>query len=925
MASKGGTGGRGGTESIEVDGRRLRFTHPDKVLYQATGTTKADVLEYYQAVAPLLITYAGRRPVTRKRWPDGTDDKSFFEKNLPSHAPDWVPRVAIEHSSRTVRYPVVDSPATLAWFAQQAALELHVPQWTLAGDEPGRTRRIVIDLDPGEDVDLATTAKVALRVRDLLSEAGLESFPVTSGSKGIHLYARLNKPVTSKGASAVAREIAKTLAKQTPDLVTATMKRSIRAGKVFVDWSQNSGAKTTVAPYSLRGRAEPWVAAPRSWEELGDGGLEHLHWDEVLRRLDTDGDLLEGLEGSASRGGGGKKGSAPSGKRSGAPAGKKKAGGKKKSSSSSQKGRPDRDGSDTTDAADSEGSDSEASDADASGTDRADGNRAATDPGCDAEPASADAVVTSLAEYRRKRDRRNTPEPFEGEVETDRDDVDGPIFVIQEHHARRLHFDLRLEHHGVLASWAVPKNLPTEPRDRRLAVNTEDHPLGYETFEGTIPKGEYGAGHMTIWDRGWYECEKWREDEIIVWLHGDKVSGRYVLVRTSAEKNQWIVQYMKDQSPDSFYGGRDNPKSSYPEGDQRAGGSGKARGRSSGTAASRGSGGASRDSDRAGLPDTPTLPMIPTAATVTELPDDKWAFEGKWDGYRVTVATSGPGSGVGSGPGSGQTRLASRNGNSMDWLAGGFPGLAEALERPAVLDGELVIPGPDGVPDFASLAKQAAAEGKDASLPPVELFIFDVLELDGVDLQSQAWERRREVLDLLAPAMREVDRVHVPEVLDGPGDRALAEAEEFGWEGIVAKRRDSRYESGRRSKAWLKEKLLTTTDAVVGGWRPGKGGRSGSLGSLLLGLPAETGLTYIGRVGTGFTAKQARALLDELEPLRRKTSPFVEDLPSDARRDAIWVLPKLVVEVRHQGFTEEGNMRQPSWRDIRRDKLPGDL
>ncbi|MEV8220982.1 ATP-dependent DNA ligase [Dietzia maris] len=872
---------KGKKESVEVDGRTIRFTHADKVLYEATGTTKADVLEYYLAVAPLLMTYAGRRPVTRKRWPDGTDDKSFFEKNLPSHAPDWMPRVAIEHSSRTVRYPVLDSPATLAWFAQQAALELHVPQWTLENDEPGRTRRIVIDLDPGEDVDLDTTAKVALRVRDLLSEAGLDSFPVTSGSKGIHLYARLDKAVTAASASKVAKQIAQSLAKQTPDLVTATMKRSIREGKVFVDWSQNSGAKTTVAPYSLRGRAEPWVAAPRSWEELGDGGLAHLHWDEVLKRLDSDGDLLDGLEGTGSGSGSGsakkkpakksaaKKSGSDSGKSSAGSASRaKKSGGGKKSSSSFE--------------------DEEPEPADTSPTDV---------EGCDAEPASEDAVVTSLAEYRRKRDRRNTPEPFEGEVETDRDDVDGPIFVIQEHHARRLHFDLRLEHHGVLASWAVPKNLPTEPKDRRLAVNTEDHPLGYETFEGSIPKGEYGAGHMTIWDRGWYECEKWREDEIIVWLHGENVSGRYVLVRTSAEKNQWIVQFMKDQSPDSFYGGRDNPKSSYPEGDKRARGS-------------------SRDSDSADRPDAPPLPMIPTAATVTELPDDKWAFEGKWDGYRVTIATSGAG---------GQARLVSRNGNSMDWLTDGFPGLADALERPAVIDAELVILGSDGVPDFASLAKQAAAEGQDSSLPAVELFVFDVLEVDGVDLRTQAWERRREVLDLLTPALTGVDRVHVPAVLDGPGDRALAEAEEFGWEGIVAKRRDSRYESGRRSKAWLKEKLLTTTEAVVGGWRPGKGGRSGSLGSLLLGLPAETGLTYIGRVGTGFSDKQARALLDELEPLTRKTSPFVEQLPADARRDAIWVLPKLVVEVRHQGFTEDGHMRQSSWRDIRRDKLPGDL
>ncbi|MGX1597877.1 ATP-dependent DNA ligase [Dietzia maris] len=907
MASK------GTKESVEVDGRTIRFTHPDKVLYEATGTTKADVLEYYLAVAPLLMTYAGRRPVTRKRWPDGTEDKSFFEKNLPSHAPDWVPRVAIEHSSRTVRYPVLDSPATLAWFAQQAALELHVPQWTLENDEPGRTRRIVIDLDPGEDVDLDTTAKVALRVRDLLSEAGLDSFPVTSGSKGIHLYARLDKAVTAASASKVAKQIAQSLAKQTPDLVTATMKRSIREGKVFVDWSQNSGAKTTVAPYSLRGRAEPWVAAPRSWEELGDGGLAHLHWDDVLQRLDSDGDLLDGLENSGSGSGAGS-GSAkkkPAKKSAAKKTPAKKSGSENGKSSASSASRAKKSGSGKK----SSSSSSDDEDPEPAATASTDDNTTqSTDvEGCNAEPASEDAVVTSLAEYRRKRDRRKTPEPFDGEAEIDRDDVDGPIFVIQEHHARRLHFDLRLEHHGVLASWAVPKNLPTEPKDRRLAVNTEDHPLGYETFEGTIPKGEYGAGHMTIWDQGWYECEKWREDEIIVWLHGDKVSGRYVLVRTSAEKNQWIVQYMKDQSPDSFYGGRDNPKSSYPEDDKRARGSG---GRSSGGSGGAASQGSSRDSDMADRPDAPPLPMIPTAATVTELPDDKWAFEGKWDGYRVTIATSGAG---------GQARLISRNGNSMDWLTDGFPGLADALERPAVIDAELVILGSDGVPDFASLAKQAAAEGQDSSLPAVELFVFDVLEVDGVDLRTQAWERRREVLDLLAPALTGVDRVHVPAVLDGPGDRALAEAEEFGWEGIVAKRRDSRYESGRRSKAWLKEKLLTTTEAVVGGWRPGKGGRSGSLGSLLLGLPAETGLTYIGRVGTGFSDKQARALLEELEPLTRKTSPFVEQLPADARRDAIWVLPKLVVEVRHQGFTEDGHMRQSSWRDIRRDKLPGDL
>ncbi|NLD86487.1 MAG: ATP-dependent DNA ligase, partial [Actinomycetales bacterium] len=363
MATEGSERSGSSDGSIEVDGRSVRFTHPDKELY-ASGTTKSDVLDYFLTVAPLLITYAGGRPVTRKRWPDGTAEKSFFEKNLPGHTPDWVPRVSIEHTRRTVDYPVLDSPATLAWFAQQAALEMHVPQWTLEHEEPGRTRRIVIDLDPGEGVDLDATARVALLVRDLLTDAGLDSYPVTSGSKGIHLYARLDKAVSARGASAVARRIATSLEKQYPDLVTASMKRSIRPGKVFVDWSQNSGAKTTVAPYSLRGRAEPWVAAPRTWEELGDGGLGHLHRTEVLTRLDAQGDLLEGLEVGAGQG-----------TRRSVSASRARASGRRRASSSSPS------------------SSSPSSSSDSSGDD---------DP---ERHTPTDPVVTDLAEYRRKRDR----------------------------------------------------------------------------------------------------------------------------------------------------------------------------------------------------------------------------------------------------------------------------------------------------------------------------------------------------------------------------------------------------------------------------------------------------------------------------------------------------------------------------------------
>src|SRR5699024_1264040 len=361
------------------------------------------------------------------------------------------------------------------------------------------------------------------------------------------------------------------------------------------------------------------------------GGLTQLHWDEVLKRLDSDGDLLAGLEGSAR--GGAKTGGATKKARS-----TKKPGATRRASRSKKSG----------------GSKSDSSSSDDDDSHRGDTDRADTETETD-----TDAVVTDLDEYRRKRDRRRTPEPFGDE--TGRDEAAGPVFVIQEHHARRLHYDFRLEHDGVLVSWAVPKNLPTEPRDRRLAVHTEDHPLGYETFEGRIPRGEYGAGTVSVWDHGVYECEKWHDDEVIVWLSGEQVSGRYVLVRTNAEKNQWIVQYMLDQSR-----------------------------------------GEAQSQDR---PAAPPLPMIPTAGTVTTLTDEKWAFEGKWDGYRVTASTDGA-----------QTRLVSRNGKDMTWLSDGFPGLAEALEAPAVIDGELVVPDEAGVPDFASLAKQAAAEGKERSV-----------------------------------------------------------------------------------------------------------------------------------------------------------------------------------------------------------------
>ena len=260
-------------QAITVDGHRLVLTNLDKVLYPETGTTKADVLAYYAGIADVLIPHTTDRPATRKRWVGGVGTADhpgqvFFQKNLDESAPSWVKRRAIEHKDHTNEYPLVNNLATLIWLGQIAALEIHVPQWKF-----GRTGiirnpdRLVLDLDPGEGAGLQECAEVARYARAILEDVGLDPVPVTSGSKGIHLYAALDGELTSDRASEFAHELARALEADHPDLIVSDMKKSLRGGKVLVDWSQNNASKTTIAPYSLRGQWRPFVAAPRTWRD----------------------------------------------------------------------------------------------------------------------------------------------------------------------------------------------------------------------------------------------------------------------------------------------------------------------------------------------------------------------------------------------------------------------------------------------------------------------------------------------------------------------------------------------------------------------------------------------------------------------------------------------------------------------------------
>lgn len=290
----------------EVDGHRLTLSNLDKVLFPASGTTKGEVINYYVQIAPVLLPHIADRAVTRIRWPHGVQDNSFFEKNAPSGAPSWLRTASVPTTGgRTangeageIRYPIIDGLAPLVYLANLASLELHVHQWRVSSaGVPKSPDRLVIDLDPGDGAGLEQCCEVALLVREALIERDLDAHPVTSGSKGLHLYAPLPGELDSDGTTALAKEIAEGLQGAHPQLVTATMTKARRAGKVFLDWSQNAGSKTTIAPYSLRGRERPTVATPVTWDEVGGGAedplaLRQFTFTEVLARVAEHGDLF---------------------------------------------------------------------------------------------------------------------------------------------------------------------------------------------------------------------------------------------------------------------------------------------------------------------------------------------------------------------------------------------------------------------------------------------------------------------------------------------------------------------------------------------------------------------------------------------------------------------------------------------------------
>ncbi|HEX9380686.1 MAG TPA: DNA ligase D [Gaiellaceae bacterium] len=465
-----------------------------------------------------------------------------------------------------------------------------------------------------------------------------------------------------------------------------------------------------------------------------------------------------------------------------------------------------------------------------------------------------------LSDYRRKRDPKKTPEPFGAKKRKTKE----PIFVVQRHDARRLHYDFRLERDGALASWAVPKGVPLEPGQQNLAVHVEDHPLEYAGFEGEIPKGQYGAGTVEIWDSGTYELlDEKKDGGLTVRLKGERLDGIWALVpaHLSGDEKNWLILRKREESAPA---------------PRRSGG-------------------------------TTYLPMLATLAE--DVPRGSgWAFEVKWDGYRAiaTVAAS-------------EASLTSRNGKD---LTGRFSHvakeIAKAVKTPdCVLDGEVCALDESGRSSFSAMQQGKAGT-------PLVYYVFDVLEVEGESLVELPLVERRKRLEKLLDKRNRT--VRLSESFDD-GAALLQAAKEQQLEGIIVKRLDSRYAQGRRTRDWLKIKTHGEQEFVIAGFTKGTGRRASSFGSLVLGYYQGDELVYAGNVGTGFNSKEIDKLLDKLRPLKRSSSPFreVPKMPKVRKSDVIWVEPELVCQVEFAEWTHDGRLRAPSYKGLREDKPAEDV
>ncbi|MBN8578418.1 MAG: non-homologous end-joining DNA ligase [Cytophagales bacterium] len=763
-----------------VGKRKLELSNLEKILFPEDGVTKAEIIEYYLKIAPTLLQHVKGRALTLIRFPDGIHGESFYQKNRPEWAPDWLEFVKLGKEEKK-DYIIATEPASLVWLANLASLELH----QLHSRKPDfeHPDYMVFDLDPPEGYDFPKIAMLAQVLRAYIESFGYTCFVKTTGGKGIHICCPLEPRWDFHTVFEAAQTIALPFTERFPKETTLHIKKEARKGRVLIDIFRIRSGQSIVSPYSLRGRVGAPVSMPLTWDELAQlkSPLE-FNINNAVDRVVQHGDAWEGMDAFAVE-----------------------IHTHRKAKVVKEKKLP-------------------------------------------LNPKHK--TPEQLESYEKKRDFKKTPEPEARIIEGS-----GTSFVIHRHHATHLHYDLRLEQDGVLRSWAVPRGMPPHPGIKRLAVQTEDHPMKYLTFDGVIPKGQYGAGEMWIYALGKYQITKDKKDGFYFRLSSKEINGEYRIYKIKAK--EWLLERV------------DTPQVNY-------------------------------------LQDI-IEPMLSGSADKPPV-GDAYLHEIKWDGIRALIAVE-----------DGQVRIRTRNHNDVTNQFPELTVADKSFRATCGLfDAEIVCLDKTGKADFKKVIHRLMSTGETAvqkgvKSSPVHCYVFDCLYMDGRNLINEPLEKRRE---WLKDAIKPDTPYRISEAVED-GQALFEAARAFALEGIISKDKTGKYFPGKRSDYWLKVKVRSTRECVILGYNPGKGDRSVTFGGLHIAERDGSNFIYRGKVGTGFDDAMIKEIFKQLKSLKEIKKPIPDKVMDE--KISIWVEPKLVAEISFSMITKDAQFREPVFVRLRPD------
>jgi bifunctional non-homologous end joining protein LigD len=759
--------------------RKLELSNLDKALFPEDGIVKAQIIEYYLKIAPTILNHIKGRAMTLIRFPDGIHGESFYQKNRPEWAPDWIEFAKLGSIEKD--YIIANEPALLVWIANLAGLELH--QLHSRQPEFDKPDYMVFDLDPPEGYDFRKVVPIAFQLKDEIESYGYTTFVKTTGGKGIHICCPLEPKQNFSEVFDAAQLIAQPFVERNNSETTLHIKKEARKGRVLVDIYRIRSGQSIVSPYSLRGRIGAPVSMPLTWDELKEvKDPKAFNINNAVEKVLQDGDAWESFGAYAVE---------LHTHRKKAPAPKKLPVNKKHKS------------------------------------------------------------PEQLATYEKKRDFEKTPEPAPQIITGNNNN-----FVVHRHHASHLHYDLRLEQDGVLKSWAVPKGLPPRPGVKRLAVQTEDHPMKYLTFHGKIPKGEYGGGDMWIYALGKYQITKEKKDGFYFRLTSKEMTGEYRMHKT--KEREYLLERV-DQPQLDYIGNFIEPM----------------------------------------LSETREAPLKNT----------DYLYEVKWDGIRALISYE-----------EGKIKIRTRNQHDVTLQ---FPELLDGEKAfratNAVFDAEIVSLDASGRPVFKNVINRLMTSGESNILKaskknPCHCYIFDCLYLDGRLLINEPLTKRKE---WLADSVRFDTQYRVSDSVDD-GQSLFEAAKEHGLEGVMAKKRDSKYLPGKRTDCWYKIKIRQSTEVYIVGYTKGKGERGVTFGALHIAEKVADQLHYRGKVGTGFddaTVKEISTMLKKIGILKK---PDVIGKLID-EKISVWLKPDVIAEVSYSKLTPDKMFREPVFIKLRLD------